>query len=213
MAALRRHGIWVPEHHRKLHVRPENRGAPVHGACRLHGPIPRPDRSVDDVLTAVRFAARCLEAEGLIVVVDSVLNGKRATRQEVERALMASPQSVRRHLDWTDGEAQSGTETMVRLRQRARNIAVTTQHRVPGVGRVDLLVGERLVIEVDSHAHHTGVERYEADRARDRRLVQLGYVVLRLSYKQVVHDWPETEKVILDLVRRREHRGRPAGAA
>ncbi|WP_299573327.1 DUF559 domain-containing protein [uncultured Williamsia sp.] len=90
---------------------------------------------------------------------------------------------------------------------------MTTQHRVPGVGRVDLLVGERLVIEVDSHAHHTGVERYEADRARDRRLVQLGYVVLRLSYHQVVHDWPETEKVVLDLIRRREHRGRPAGAA
>lgn len=213
VAALRKRGVWVPEHPRKIHVRADNRGAPVRGACRLHGDIPRPESSVDDLLTALRHAARCLDAEGVIVVVDSLLNGKRTTISDVTTALSPAPRSVRHLLDRCDAEAQSGTESMVRLRLRARNVAVTTQHRVPGVGRVDLLVGERLVIEVDSHAHHTGVERYEADRARDRRLVQLGYVVLRLSYQQVVHDWPTTEEAILDLVRRREHRGRPAGAA
>ncbi len=141
-------------------------------------PPPRSDPAAREVGgrrgDRAEFAARCLDAEGLVVVVDSALNGERATPHEVERAVAPAPQAVRRLLDRCDAEAQSGTETMVRLRLRARNITVTTQHRVPGVGRVDLLVGERLVIEVDSHAHHTGVERYEADRARDRRLVQLG---------------------------------------
>lgn len=213
VAALRRHRIWVPENHQKLHVRAENRGVSVRGACRVHGNIPRCDASVDDALTALRYAARCLDAEGLVVVADSLLNSGRVTTEEVSTALSRAPSRIRDLLDRCDPAAESGTETMVRLRLRARNIAVTTQHRVPGVGRVDLLIGERLVIEVDSHAHHTGVERYEADRARDRRLVQLGYVVLRLSYRQVVHDWEASELVVLDLVRRREHRGNPAGAA
>ncbi|MGZ8178424.1 type IV toxin-antitoxin system AbiEi family antitoxin domain-containing protein [Williamsia sp. SKLECPSW1] len=213
LPALRRHGVWVPEHQRKVHVRAENRGRSVRGGCRLHGPAPRPDSAVDDLLTALRYSVRCLDAEGLIVVVDSVLNGRLATVDEVETALVHAPRRVRELLARCDAQAQSGTETMVRLRLRSMNIAVTTQHPVPGVGSVDLLVGDRLVIEVDSHAHHTGVERYEADRARDRRLVQLGYVVLRLSYHQVVHDWPACEAAILDLIRRRAHRGRPAGAA
>lgn len=44
----------------------------------------------------------------------------------------------------------------MRLRLRRRKVELRTQVTIADVGRVDLLVGERLVIEVDSKEHHTG---------------------------------------------------------
>nr|WP_296395394.1 DUF559 domain-containing protein [Williamsia sp.] len=205
--ALRRHGVWIPEHPQGLHLRPPARGARVSvaRACRVYGDVHRAASAIDDVATALRYAARCLDHEGFVVVCDSALNSGLVTSDELHTSLIAAPQHIRNLIDRCDGNAQSGTETMVRLRLRSKNIAVTTQHHVPSVGHVDLLVGDRLVIEVDSVAHHTGVDRYESDRTRDRLLAQLGYLPLRFTYRQVVHDWASCEDAVIDLVRRRAH--------
>ena len=206
VSALRRHGLWVPEHEKKLHARPAHRKVRLASGCRVHGSIPPPTAAVDDLLCSLAYAARCLDAEGLVVVCDSALNSRRATIEEITSALAPAPARTRALVDRCDGAAQSGTETMVRLRLRSRNISVTLQPRIAGVGFVDLLVGDRLVVECDSREHHTGIERYENDRARDRMLIELGYLPLRLSYRQIVHDWPATEAAILTLVRRGDHR-------
>ncbi|GAA1457568.1 type IV toxin-antitoxin system AbiEi family antitoxin domain-containing protein [Williamsia maris] len=205
--ALHRHGVWIPEHSRGLHLRPPARGARISStrACRAFGDVDRARSAVDDVPTAIRHAARCLDHEGFVVVCDSALNSGLVTIDELRTSLATAPQHIHASLDRCDGKAQSGTETMVRLRLRSKNIAVTTQHHVPSVGHVDLLVGDRLVIEVDSVAHHTGVERYESDRTRDRELIRLGYLPLRFTYRQVVHDWASCETTVIDLVRRRRH--------
>ncbi|MGU3292961.1 type IV toxin-antitoxin system AbiEi family antitoxin domain-containing protein [Williamsia sp. M5A3_1d] len=205
LAALRRHGLWVPEDRRRLHVRAAHRGSRIPDACRLHGPIPPPTSAVDDLLCALRHAVLCLDAEGLVVLCDSALNTRLATGEELATALSAAPSRIRSLLDRCDPAAQSGTETMVRLRLRSQNIAVTVQPLIDGVGFVDLLVGERLVIECDSLAHHTGLDGYENDRARDRTLIALGYLPMRLSYRQIVHEWPTCNRAILDVVRRGDH--------
>ncbi|MDR6905382.1 very-short-patch-repair endonuclease [Agromyces sp. 3263] len=75
---------------------------------------------------------------------------------------------------------------------------------IDGAGRVDILVSDRLVIEVDGRAFHTGTA-FDEDRRRDFELVTRGYLVLRLSYRQVVHDWDRTCAGILALVARNEH--------
>ena len=173
--------------------------------CRAFGDVHRATSAVDDVVTALRHAARCLDHEGFVVVCDSALNRRLVAIEELRAACGAAPGHIRELIDRCDRDAQSGTETMVRLRLRSKNITVTTQHPVPGVGFVDLLVGNRLVIEVDSKAHHTGVERYESDRTRDRELIRLGYLPLRFTYRQVVHDWASCEATVIDLVRRRRH--------
>lgn len=106
--------------------------------------------------------------------------------------------------------AESGTETLVRLKLRAGGIRVRPQMVIGGVGRVDLLIGARLVIEVDSREHHTSADAYESDRARDRKLTAMGYLVVRLSYRQVLHEWAEIEPDLLALIRRDAHvRGLP----
>ncbi|MFC7432375.1 MULTISPECIES: endonuclease domain-containing protein [unclassified Agrococcus] len=72
--------------------------------------------------------------------------------------------------------------------------------------RVDLLVGERLVVECDGAEHHGGWEASAADRARDLELMVLGYRVVRPTYRQVVDDWPTVEQRLLALVRADAHR-------
>lgn len=46
---------------------------------------------------------------------------------------------------------------------------------------------------------------FEADRARDRALVALGYLVIRASYRQVMQEWPVIECQIAEIVARRDH--------
>jgi very-short-patch-repair endonuclease len=83
---------------------------------------------------------------------------------------------------------------------------------IAGVGRVDLLIGERLVLELDGAEWHTGIDAIERDRRRDRELVARGYLVMRVTYRQLLERWDEVEAQILRLVRRDEHRRRPAEA-
>lgn len=52
-------------------------------------------------------------------------------------------------LDKVDPRAESGIETMVRLRLESLNIRLRPQVSIPMVGRVDFLVGTSLIIEVE----------------------------------------------------------------
>ncbi|MDO5682542.1 MAG: DUF559 domain-containing protein [Propionibacteriaceae bacterium] len=104
--------------------------------------------------------------------------------------------------------AESGTETLVRLRLRSKGIKVHPQVFIPTVGRVDFLIGVSLVLEVDSVAHHFDPADQEADMVRDQKLVALGYRVIRISYSQIMFDWPAVESRIMRIVRAGLHRRR-----
>lgn len=141
-----------------------------------------------------------------MVVCDSLVHLGVLSRADIGSELVSAPGRIRRLIDHCD-QAESGTESMVRLRLRRLGIRVDTQVVIPGIGRVDLLVG-RLIIEVDGARYHSDPESFENDRRRDRRAVQLGYTVIRLSYRQVLYEWADVERDILDVVRRRGHRWR-----
>jgi very-short-patch-repair endonuclease len=64
--------------------------------------------------------------------------------------------------------------------------------------RVDLLIGERLVIQIDG-ATHTGAQR-TSDIAHDAQLMLRGYHVLRFSYEQVMERWHDVQAVIMEAV-------------
>ncbi|MCR5978518.1 DUF559 domain-containing protein [Gordonia jinghuaiqii] len=203
--ALRLHNVWVPPTGTTVHVRgTEDSQRGSSNFCRRHGRPPAATSAVDDLPTALQYAVRCLDHEGIVVVLDSILNKKLTNREELAAALRDCPRAIRDLLDKCD-LAESGTESMVRLRLRARNITVSTQVTITGVGRVDLLVGNRLIIEVDGMEYHASRTQFERDRERDRIAVELGYVVIRLTYNQVVYQWEQAEASILTLIRRREH--------
>lgn len=211
VSALTWRGVWVPEQER-LHLRRTKAGrrSPLRGnGVRDCGrPAPTPS-AVDSLGVALCNATRCLTAEGFVVVLDSILNLRLLTRAGLMEAMAPLAGSQRRLLQKCD-RSEAGTESMVRLRLRSRGVKVRSQVIIPGIGRVDLLVGECLVIEVDSREHHTKGAAYEADRERDRRLTALGYRVVRLSYSQVVHDWARIEEDLLKMIRQDLHGARAA---
>src|SRR3978361_608451 len=84
-------------------------------------------------------------------------------------------------------------------------LCTATQDPSPGVGRVDFVVGERFVVEADSKAWHDGSVAFAEDRRRDLELHARGYIVLRLSYWQVINELDAAMAVIRSIVQRGEH--------
>ncbi len=134
----------------------------------------------------------CQAREEATILADSVLNRGLLTQFEFDHLIAQVPGYVARKLRYVDGASQSGTETRVRLWLRLNRYPVVAQAHLPGVGHVDLLVGDHTVIECDSIAHHTG-ENHFVDRARDLAISSLGMRVIRLSHRQVMNTWDETQ--------------------
>jgi len=204
-SALKMQGVWtMPED--DVHVR-VSRGVAVRGGAdvRLHWSDRRQEHRfpIDSVSDALATAIQCLDHRAAIVALDSVLNLKLLTRAEVE-AVCTSPRGTRM-LAHCDSASQSGLETLARVALRRLRLRVATQVEIVGVGFVDLVVGDRLVIELDGESWHDRPGDFEADRARDRELAARGYAVIRASYRQVMRDWLEIEEQVLRIVRRNGH--------
>lgn len=150
-------------------------------------------------------AAYCLSAYDFVTVADSLVHRRMITLPALQSTLAGLSARIDRMVAQLD-VAESGTESLVRLRLRAKGIGVRPQVVIPGVGRVDLLIGNRLVLEVDSREHHTDPLAYERDRCRDQELVRLGFAVMRVTYEQVMYGWPPVEARILAFVRAGWHR-------
>jgi very-short-patch-repair endonuclease len=224
VSALRQYGIWVmpdSRHHVAVNRNasrlrsPDNR----HDRWRdradvcLHWNAPRNSRDtgigMDTVSSAIAQLILCADRNSALVAIDSALNGTSAgrpqlTKRELGLILEGLPHTHSDILRFADATSQSGLETLARLRLRRRGLRVRTQVPIPGVGRVDVLIGDRLVLELDSRSHHLG-DNYERDRTRDLELFRQGFVVLRVSYHRAMFDWESVEDAILLAVRRGEH--------
>ena len=147
----------------------------------------------------------CQQPDATTAVADSVLHTWPHLRSAFPRLLLRASAVDRQWLAHVDGLCESGTESLVWFRMRPFRLPMRRQVGIAGVGRVDFLVGMRLVIEVDGAAYHTDTQRFEADRHRDAVLSRLGYRVLRFSYRQVVSARPEVEAAIVAAVIRGDH--------
>lgn len=184
------HGCWVPPRRRVVVEVPRGTHVPDTSLVVIRGPAgPRrygvsgPDEVIGQVL-------RTEPAEIAVAVIDSLLRRSALTRTEVEFAVAALPRRLRRLLRLVDSRAESGTESIVRVLLALAGIAAQPQVRVPftDLDRLDLLVGDRLVIECDSREHHSSPGQLDRDAARDLALTALGFVVLRVRYRSVVRD-------------------------
>lgn len=208
VSALAKHGVWIPEglsdrlHTRCTPAMANRRGRA--GYCCPYGDLESAVFAVDEVPAAFRHALRCLDEEALVVVCDSIRNLGLLDLDDLRHEARSAPSAVRARLDLS-ALAESGTETMTRLRLRSRRIKAVPQVEIPGIGRVDFLIGDRLIVEVDGREFHS--DRFEEDRNRDLEANRIGYRVLRLSYLQVVHFWERCEATLLAMIRRREHLG------
>lgn len=219
VSGLRLHGCWAAPEPR-LHV------LVASNACRLRTrtdsrvrlvDAARPDvvvhwrdsissaRLLLDPLDCALDMIACQPAVFTAATCDSLLRVRPDLRSEWRALVASAPRRARRHLELVDGICESGTETMLWHRMQPYHFPVRRQARIPGIGRVDFLVGERLVIEVDGFEYHSDPKQFEADRRRDARLSARGYRVLRFSYRQVMFAWPEAEAAIVAAVLRGDH--------
>lgn len=131
------------------------------------------------VIDALAQSTGCQPARAAVATLDSALNKGLITRADLAEIFSRVPARRRVLEGLVDGRAESGPETFVRLMALALGFRVDLQVRVPGVGRVDLLLDGWLVVECDSEGFHSGWLSQKRDRRRDLLLARLGYASLR----------------------------------
>ena len=157
-SAAREHELWMLADAR-LHVRvkrtasrlasPSNRqrrlDAERHRVCVHYSTLPGLDGCRDSLQVALVEMFRCGEPRAALVALDSALNRRLLTRDDLDAMRPHIPISKRWAFDQADSSADSGLETLVRLLLRSSGVRHRTQVGITGVGRVDILIGGRLV--------------------------------------------------------------------
>ena len=139
-------------------------------------------------LRTLRDLASTTTAGDLERAVEEAQVQRLVTRDEVERLRGRAGAAARgREPSLTRSEAERRLLQLVRAAQLP---APRTNVRV-GRHEVDLLwPDERVIVEVDGFAFHATRTAFERDRAKDRALQAAGYLVLRITWRQLV-DEPE----------------------
>lgn len=153
--------------------------------------------SVEDALVDM---IGCQSPERVVAAVDSALRAGHLTVARWHRLTTRTPRRLRRLVRRVDPASGSIVESLLRFRLDALGFVLRSQVHVPGVGRVDFILGRRLVIEVDGWETHGTRTAFEEDRRRDAELVRQGYVVLRFTARRIVRSWHEVLGIIRDCV-------------
>ena len=213
VSAARRKGWWVPEGEASalhLHVPPHaastglgsDFAGVVHWTVAIaSGP---PHTLVDSIEDVLEHVARCLDPESALVVWESALRTERLSVEAVRRTRWLS-RSASRLAQQVAGLSDSGLETIFVVRLSGWGLPIRQQIAIAG-HRVDVLIGDRLVVQLDGFAFHSTAAQRTRDAAHDAELRLRGYTVLRFTYAQVVHDWPGVERVIARALAAGAHR-------
>lgn len=193
-------GLWVHETPEKFHVGADPKGAGgkterahVHWSRPV---VPRhPDALVDPIENVLALVADCEPFEQALATWESALNKGLVTIPGL--AEYQWKEVARDLLERADPFADAGTETYIRERLRWLKLRLLIQTWIAG-HRVDVLIGSRLVLQIDGK-HHVGAQRSE-DIRHDAELRLMGYHVIRVSYQQLMHDWPAVQDLIMRAV-------------
>ncbi len=141
-------------------------------------------------------ALYCLQPEFAIAMIDSALH-ERAIRSADLPVLRARlPAHLALLVSHANGRCESGVESVARYLLQRAGLRVETQVVIPGVGRVDLLVEGRLIVELDGRAWHDDEAAFSRDRRRSAAATIARYRTERFDYRQVFFEWPTVEAAV-----------------
>ncbi|UJP09682.1 endonuclease domain-containing protein [Microbacterium sp. KUDC0406] len=199
VTVLAREGLWVRDASTVHVAAPPHSGHVRAGNAVVHWNrpiVPRdPDACEDNLVNALVIAASCLTPEDAVAVWESAMNKQRVTASELSR--LPLPAAARAVLEEARPFADSGLETFLPRRLRWMNLPMVQQAWILGKP-VDLLIGDRLIIQIDG-GHHVGEQRTK-DIEFDALLKLNGYHVIRVGYDQVINRWPEVQAMIMAAV-------------
>jgi len=199
VSALRRYGVWLlsePGIH--VWLGDGGRAHPHAGCgCTVHWDAGHAEPGMVGIERALVQIATCQGDEAFFVAFESAWRLGMIDRgaRRVIRAHL--PARMRYLVDLARGDADSGLESLVRLRLARLGITVRSQVAIAGVGRVDFLIDGRIILEIDGRENHEGVTMRHKDLRRDAAAAARGYVTLRFDYALVVHEWATVLGAIL----------------
>lgn len=199
-------GLWVHDSDGVPHVAvPPRRTGKVGVAAKIHWGrpvVPRhPDDLEDPVENVLANIAECEPYEQALATWDSALNKGLVELASLSR--LPFRRAARRLIVDATPFADAGLETYLRPRLRWLRLPMWIQTWIHG-HRVDALVGERLILQIDGK-HHVGAQRSE-DIRHDAELMALGYHVIRISYQQMMFEWPAVQDRIMRAIAQGLHR-------
>jgi very-short-patch-repair endonuclease len=214
------HGTWMPPNaglHVAVpagsrHLKNPISGSPIRGSggqLTVHwtGPVPA-DASfqpgVMSILECLADVLRCQPPEFAFAIVESALANQLIDTRQLQSLTELVP-SRRPLLRMAEPLAGSGTESIFRYRMAEMGIRMRSQVDIAGVGRVDFLIGDRLIVEVDSRQNHGSPEQRIRDLDRDAVAHVLDYIPLRFDYVQVLTDWEAVASTVLAIVSEQRH--------
>lgn len=203
--ALRAHGLWVlPELDAVVHVWLGAAGRRFpHPLCRCiaHYSPGRAEPGIAPVAEALIHAYRCLTPEAFFAAYESAWNQRKISAEDRQKIRRELPKSAAWMLDLARSDAQSGLESLLRFRLHLLGLTLLAQVGIEGVGRVDFVIGGRVILEVDGRANHEGAQRH-VDLMRDAAASARGYETLRFDYDMVVHRWDLVVAAIIPALAR-----------
>jgi len=175
-------------------------------------PITSPGRTLVDL-------CRSCGRESLEDALDDAIRKKLVTPKQLLTRVRAMAHTGRRGLPVLEclleercGRPVSGSgleNRFARLLKRAGLPAPVSQFVVRAkdgafVARVDFAYPQaRLAIEIDGYEHHSSRKRWEYDRARQNRIVELGWFPLRITARQIVARPEEVVALVSGALARR----------
>lgn len=192
-AAAVLHGLWTLSTPVETHIWMGRGGTPriAGDGCRIHwddghvqvGRLP----PVANVLLQV---ACCADEETFFAALESALRQSLLGPGDLAWLWHRLPSGLRWLVGFARADADSGLESLIRLRLHRLGIEVCTQVTIDGVGEVDFVIGGRLIVEADGEGNHGNAEKRSKDLRRDAAASALGYETLRFTYSMIVHEWP-----------------------
>ncbi len=200
-------GLWVTDGSKTHVAAPAHAGHANHEGMVVHWSrplIPRqPGTVLDSALNALVIAASCLCYEDALALWESAL--RKGIVDLAQARQLALPPAARRLLDTARPWSDSGLESIVVHRLGWLKLRITQQVWLLGHW-VDILIGDRLVIQIDG-GHHVGAQRTE-DISHDAQLALQGYHVIRIGYDQIMNQWAQVQSTIMTAVAQGLHLAR-----
>ncbi|HEY0248392.1 MAG TPA: type IV toxin-antitoxin system AbiEi family antitoxin domain-containing protein [Gryllotalpicola sp.] len=212
VSAARERGLWVIDDGRfhvaarsmNSHAGPDGRTPPAIVHRTRHPIDPAGDLlAMESVINMLMHVAKCQPLEYAVAVFDSAVRTGQILLDELRQLATVHGGRFRLVVCLTSSQADSGIESITRIRLGAAGIAVREQVKVEGHA-VDLLIGERLVIQLDGKPHGKDVQ-LNRGRWQDRRLSRMGYTVLRYGYAEVLFGWGKVLSEIAAAMAQRLH--------
>lgn len=209
-SALRLHGIWTLNDDPTVHVWLGGTGRvhhPSQCSCVGHFFAGTMRLGLAPVEVVLVHVYHCHGDEAFFAALESALRQRKISSATTARIRARLPVGARWLVDLARTDADSGLESLLRLRLHLLGIQLECQVLIPTVGLVDFVIDRRLILETDGKENHDSTSHRHKDLRRDAAASARGYETLRFDYALVIHHWPMVEAAILAALARMVERG------